>query len=101
MSDRWFELDAGSYLPLPFFPWPERPARLPLDVEEAATSLFLAHGDLNRRRRAIESPGRQTQQMYPQVSKIAETPSAAQRVSPSASRAAASRSPRHTSWQAR
>ena len=48
MSDRWFELDAGSYLPLPFYPWPERPARLPLDVEEAATSLFLAHGDINR-----------------------------------------------------
>ena len=46
MSDRWFELDPGSYLPLPFYNWPERPARLPLDVEEAATSLFLKKGDV-------------------------------------------------------
>ena len=56
MSDRWFELDAGSYLPLPFFPWPERPARLPLDVEEAATSLFLAHGDLNAAAERLKVP---------------------------------------------
>ena len=46
MNGRWPELDPGSYLPLPWFPWLERPPRLPLDAEEAATALFLAHGDL-------------------------------------------------------
>ena len=46
MSDptRWFELDAKSYFPLPYFPWLERPHSSPLDVEEAATALFLEKG---------------------------------------------------------
>ena len=43
----WFELDASSYLPLPFFPYEARPKNLPLHVEEAATALFLSRGDLN------------------------------------------------------
>ena len=37
-----------EFFPLPFYGWLERPPSLPLDVEEAATALFLSHGDLNR-----------------------------------------------------
>ena len=51
-----FELDAGSYLPLPFFPYESRPKNLPIDVEEAATSLFLAHGDLNAAAERLKVP---------------------------------------------
>jgi hypothetical protein len=45
-ANRWFELDADCFLPLPYFPWLERPAVMPLDVEEVATALFLKQGDL-------------------------------------------------------
>jgi hypothetical protein len=45
-ANRWFELDAGSYLPLPWFPYEERPHSMPLDVEECATALFLKKGDV-------------------------------------------------------
>ena len=34
------------FVPLPFFGWPERPLSLPLDVEECATALYLAPGDV-------------------------------------------------------
>ena len=35
-----------EFLPLPYFPWDSRPETLPLDVEEAATALFLDGGDV-------------------------------------------------------
>jgi hypothetical protein len=35
-----------EFLPLPFYPWSERPAHLPLELDECATSLHLAHGDV-------------------------------------------------------
>jgi hypothetical protein len=35
-----------EFLPLPYFPWLSRPETLPLDVEEAATAIYLAHGDI-------------------------------------------------------
>jgi hypothetical protein len=38
--------DASEFLPLPFFPYEERPRSSPIDVEEAATALFLAHGNV-------------------------------------------------------
>ena len=47
MSGRWPELDPGSYLPLPWFPWESRPKNLPIDPEEVATALFLKNGDIN------------------------------------------------------
>ena len=37
---------AGEFFPLPFYPFEERPHTLPLDVEEAATALFLQKGDV-------------------------------------------------------
>jgi hypothetical protein len=40
--------EADEFLPLPFFPWIERPQSIPLDVEEAATALFLENGDVGR-----------------------------------------------------
>jgi hypothetical protein len=33
-------------VPLPYLPWLERPESLPLDVDEIATALFLAHGNV-------------------------------------------------------
>jgi hypothetical protein len=35
-----------EFLPLPFYPWTERPSTLPLDADECATAIHLAHGDL-------------------------------------------------------
>jgi hypothetical protein len=40
------EHDASEFLPLPYFPWLSRPETVPLDVEEAATALFLDGGDV-------------------------------------------------------
>jgi hypothetical protein len=40
--------DAGEYLPLPFYPWDERPPTLPIDADEAATALYLAKGVLQQ-----------------------------------------------------
>jgi hypothetical protein len=37
-----------EFEPLAYFPWDSRPETLPLDVEEAATALYLAQGDINR-----------------------------------------------------
>lgn len=34
-----------EFLPLPHFPYDERPAATPLDIEECATALYLAQGD--------------------------------------------------------
>jgi hypothetical protein len=34
-----------EFLPLPYFPWLSRPETLPLDLDEAATALYLAKGD--------------------------------------------------------
>lgn len=36
----------GEFLPLPFYPWDERPPSLPLDPDETATAIHLANGDL-------------------------------------------------------
>jgi hypothetical protein len=40
--------DADEYLPLPFYPWDERPPTLPIDADEAATALYLAKGVLQQ-----------------------------------------------------
>ena len=37
------DLDA-EFIPLPFYPWDKRPPHLPVDVEEAATALYLTQG---------------------------------------------------------
>jgi hypothetical protein len=35
-----------EFAPLPYYPWDERPPSLPLDPDEAATAIHLAHGSL-------------------------------------------------------
>ena len=35
-----------EFLPLAFFPWDTRPETVPLDVEECATAIYLAEGDI-------------------------------------------------------
>jgi hypothetical protein len=39
--------DASEFVPLPFYPFDERSLSLPLDVEEAATAIYIARGDIN------------------------------------------------------
>ena len=36
----------GEFIPLPFYPWEERPSTLPLDPDECATAIHIAQGDL-------------------------------------------------------
>ena len=36
-----------EFLLLPFYGWLERPPDLPIDSDEAATAIYLAHGDIN------------------------------------------------------
>ncbi len=38
---------AEEFLPLAWFPWAERPLSSPIDIEEAATALFLKNGDID------------------------------------------------------
>jgi hypothetical protein len=40
--------DASEFLALPYFTWLSRPDTIPLDVEEAATALFLKNGDVGK-----------------------------------------------------
>jgi hypothetical protein len=35
-----------EFVPLPYFPWLERPATLALDLDEVATAIYLANGHL-------------------------------------------------------
>ena len=42
-GDRPHEEDF-AYLPLPHFPWDERPLTVPLDIEECATAIHIAKG---------------------------------------------------------
>ena len=37
------DLDA-EFLPLPYYPWTKRPPHLPIEIEEAATALYLSDG---------------------------------------------------------
>ena len=36
----------GEFVPLPFYPWNERPSTLPLDPDEVATAIHIAKGDI-------------------------------------------------------
>ena len=38
----------AEFIPLPYYPWPVRPSHLPIDIEEAATALYLAQGLIGR-----------------------------------------------------
>jgi hypothetical protein len=39
---------AEEFVPLPWYPWPERPAHLLLDPDEVATAPYLANGHLTK-----------------------------------------------------
>ena len=53
------EPSPAEFEPLPFYPFDERSLSLPLDVEECATALYLAHGALNRAAELLKvSPAR-------------------------------------------
>jgi hypothetical protein len=41
-------IDLREFGPLPYYPWTERPASVPLSVDEAETALYIAKGDLKR-----------------------------------------------------
>jgi hypothetical protein len=45
-----------EFIPLPYFPWDERPPTLPLDHDEAATAIHLAQGDLPRAAALLKVP---------------------------------------------
>ena len=34
----------AEFIPLPYYPWDHRPSHLPVDIEEAATALYLCEG---------------------------------------------------------
>lgn len=38
--------EPGEFVPLPFYPWDQRPAHLVLDADEVATAIHLSAGDL-------------------------------------------------------
>ena len=41
-------IDPREFEPLPYYSWEERPASVPLTIEEAASAIFVARGDLKR-----------------------------------------------------
>ncbi|HEY1888467.1 MAG TPA: hypothetical protein VGG86_20860 [Roseiarcus sp.] len=45
-----------EFVPLPFYPWDQRPNHLPLDPDEAATAIHLAHGELARAAALLRTP---------------------------------------------
>ena len=40
------EYSVDEFVQLPYFGWDSRPETLPLDVEECATAIYLAKGDI-------------------------------------------------------
>jgi hypothetical protein len=49
-------IDPREFEPLPFYPFDDRPASLPLTPDEAATAIFLAKGDLKRAAKLLKVP---------------------------------------------
>ena len=47
---------ADEFLPLPFYPWDERPPGLPLDHDECATAIHLAGGSLEAAAKLLKTP---------------------------------------------
>jgi hypothetical protein len=45
-----------EFVPLPFYPWEERSPTLPIDFDEAATAIHLAHGELNKAAALLKVP---------------------------------------------
>jgi hypothetical protein len=45
VSDQTPSPEDLEFVPLPAYPWDERPPTLPVETDEAATALHLAHGD--------------------------------------------------------
>jgi hypothetical protein len=49
-------IEDAEFLPLPFYPWELRPWNLPIDADEGATALFLAHGSVARAASLLKVP---------------------------------------------
>jgi hypothetical protein len=45
-----------EFLPLPYFGWDERPPSVPLDADECATAIHIAHGELERASALLKVP---------------------------------------------
>jgi hypothetical protein len=45
-----------EFVPLPYYPWDERPSTLAIDFDEAATAIHLAHGELQKAAALLKSP---------------------------------------------
>jgi hypothetical protein len=47
---------AAEFTPLPYFPWDQRPDTVPLDADECATAIHLAHGDAHIAAQLLKVP---------------------------------------------
>lgn len=47
---------ADEFIPLPYYPWDERPSTLALDHDECATAIHLAHGSLQQAANLLKVP---------------------------------------------
>jgi hypothetical protein len=45
-----------EFVPLPYYPWDERPSTLAIDFDEAATAIHLAHGELQKAAALLKAP---------------------------------------------
>jgi hypothetical protein len=46
----------SEFVPLPYYPWDERPSTVPLDHDECATAIHLAHGDAHVAAQLLKVP---------------------------------------------
>jgi hypothetical protein len=51
-----------EFVQLPYFGWDRRPDDLPLDADECATALFLAHGEVYAAAAMLKAPPRRLRQ---------------------------------------
>lgn len=66
---------ADEFLPLPFYPWDERPQHLALDHDECATALHLAGGSLTAAAALLKTPLHRLSRMHrasPRLQKVRE-----------------------------
>ena len=59
-----------EFLPLPYYGWDERPPTVPLDSDEIATALHLAHGDDDQAARLLKVPVVRLQRLVKQSPRL-------------------------------
>jgi hypothetical protein len=60
----------AEFLPLPYYSWDERPHTLPIDHDEAATAIHLAHGDPAHAARLLKVPAVRLNRMLRQSPRL-------------------------------